>query len=317
MVNAGEDYWTAMNRLAQEVAWELIVDGNRIYYDADTELIRQKVAGVIDRDHRTTFAWNYDWVNRHIATNFQIQIAMQMFEFCAGEVVQVKNFGPASSGSTAQLPGRWLINEIAHTGGDVFSTLSLVQPTPPKPEPAPQFVNKTVGLAGSIKIPGSIQSQTPKTAAAAYAAAQYLASLKLIYTQGNRQLIRSIGNYAGKPYYDCSASVSWVLLAAGFALPSGLSWGSWAPVSGEFIPGQAGLVAGPGKEMTIYANAEHVFIRIHPQGYADMQGNTVSPLVHERGFDFFPWTTPGCGGWGGPSPGVGAPAFGAVHYPGT
>ena len=39
MVNKGEDYWTAMNDLAQEVNWELIVDGNRIYYDADTELI--------------------------------------------------------------------------------------------------------------------------------------------------------------------------------------------------------------------------------------------------------------------------------------
>ncbi len=56
---------------------------------------------------------------------------MQLFEFVAGEVVQVRNFGAASTGSTAKLPGRWLIDEIAKNAGDVYSTMSLVQrPTP-------------------------------------------------------------------------------------------------------------------------------------------------------------------------------------------
>jgi murein DD-endopeptidase MepM/ murein hydrolase activator NlpD len=143
-VNAGEDYWTAMNRLAQEVNWELIVDGNRVYYDTDTTLIRQKVAGVIDRDDPTTLQWNYDWVNGHIATNFQIQIECDLFEFSAGEVLLVKNFGAASSGSTAKLPGRWLINEVQRNSGDLFSTFSLVQPSAPLPEPAPQTTTKTI-----------------------------------------------------------------------------------------------------------------------------------------------------------------------------
>jgi hypothetical protein len=56
-----------------------------------------------------------------------------------------------------------------------------------------------------------------------------------------------------------------------------------------------------------------VFIRIHPQGLADMQGNTVSPPVNMRGFDFFPWNTSGCGSDGGPSPS----GFVLTHYPGT
>jgi hypothetical protein len=319
MINAGEDYWTGMNRLAQEVAWELIVDGNRIYYDSDTELIRQKVAAVIDRDDETTFAWNYDWENRHIATNVQVQLACTPFQFCSGEVVQLTHFGAASTGSTAKLPGRWLINQISHNSGDVFSSLSLVQPTPPKAEPAPQMTTQNVKAPGAISMGGSIQSKTPGTAEAAFVAAQYLASLKLIYTQQNRTLVRDVGKQAGKACYDCSASVSWVLLAAGFPLPGQVGWNGWAPVSGDYFANGAGgaLKAGPGKNMTIYANSEHVFIRIHPDGYADMQGNTVSPLVHERGFDFFPWDTSGCGGWGGPSPGVGAPAFNQVHYEGT
>ena len=95
--------------------------------------------------------------------------------------------------------------------------------------------------------------------------------------------MRGIGE-PGQAYYDCSASVSWVLLAAGFPLPGGTSWGGWAPVSGDYFAGGAGgaLKAGPGQNMTIYANADHIFIRIHPSGLADMQGNTVSARARAR-----------------------------------
>ena len=82
-----------------------------------------------------------------------------------------------------KLPGRF-IDEIAKNAGDVYSTMSLVQPTPPKPEPAPTMTSTSRERAGATSISGSIQSQTPKTAEAAFAAAQYLASLKLIYSNG-------------------------------------------------------------------------------------------------------------------------------------
>ena len=55
--------------------FELIVDRNRIYYDADTTLIRQNAAAVIDRDDPTTLAWNYDWVNRSRGPTSQIHPA--------------------------------------------------------------------------------------------------------------------------------------------------------------------------------------------------------------------------------------------------
>jgi hypothetical protein len=150
-VKQGEDYWSAMCRLAQEVGWELIVDGSRIYYDSDKVLITQKVAAVIDREDPTTLDWSYDWENRHIATNFHLNLVADPFEFTAGEVLQVSGFGVATTGSTAKppLPGRWLIDEITHTKGDMFSVVSLVQPLPAKPEPAPQFTSVTVpGAAG-------------------------------------------------------------------------------------------------------------------------------------------------------------------------
>jgi hypothetical protein len=317
-VGAQEDYWTAMCRLAQEVNWELVVDGDRIYYDSDQVFITQKPAAVIRRDDLTTVNWGYDWVNRAIATNLSIQILSDdPFQFAAGEVLQLENFGVAADASTASppLPGRWLIDEITRTKGDLFSDFKLVQPTPPKPEPAPQYTSVTSsavpGGSGTASL-GDIASATPKTAEAAYAAATYLNGLKLTYTQANRTMNKN-GYPQGSTNLDCSASVSWVLLAAGFPLPGNVTWGGWAPVSGDYFAGGAGgaLLAGPGQYMTIYANADHVFIRIHPQGGQDMQGNTVNPFG--PGFGFYPWSKGWSGAGCGPSPHAG---FWQVHYQG-
>jgi hypothetical protein len=262
-------------------------------------------------------------VNRAVATNFTIQILSDdPFEFSAGEVLLVEDFGVAADASTASppLPGRWLIDEITRTKGDLFSEFKLVQPTPPLAEPAPTYTSaasssSATGASGTPASLGDIAAQTPATPEAAYAAASYLAGLKLSYTKTNRTLVKT-GYPADSSNLDCSGSVSWVLLAAGFVIPNNTTWGGWAPVSGDYMVGgcAGALLAGPGQYMTIYANADHVFIRIHPQGKNDMQGNTVSPLVHMKGFDFFPWTTPGCGNYGGPNGTVG---YTQTHYAGT
>jgi hypothetical protein len=321
-VQQNEDYWTAMCRLAQEVNWDLVADGDRIYFDSDKVFITQKPAAKLTRNDPTTVNWSYDWVNRQIATNFKLSVVADLFDFGAAEVLLLdSSFGLAGEASTASppLPGRWLIDEITQTKGDLYSVFTLVQPSPPLPEPAPTYTSVTVGTPAStsastsaVKIPGSIQDYPPGSPEALYAAAQYLSSLNLTYTQAVRTLEKTYAQ--GETALDCSASTSWCMLAAGFPLPGGVSWGGWAPVSGDFTPGQAGLQAGKGQYVTIYANADHVFFECHPDGYSDMQGNTVSPPVNMRGFAFFPWNTAGCGSDGGPNPGS---AFNPVHYPGT
>lgn len=55
--------------------------------------------------------------------------------------------------------------------------------------------------------------------------------------------------------WDCSSSSSKVLLAGGM-FPESYAW-----VSGKYATSYG--VAGPGKLFTVYANAEHVFIRLH------------------------------------------------------
>lgn len=152
--NPFEDYWTAVNRLAQEVNWEIVIDGDDVYYDSDVTLCRGQIAAVIDRhDEAVTANWSYDWDRTHLPTNFQLEVECDPLEFVPADVIKLTNFGPASAGSSIHLPGRWLLGETVRRPGDIVETLTLVQPTKPLPEPAP-----TVGTApvkpGKIKLTG-------------------------------------------------------------------------------------------------------------------------------------------------------------------
>lgn len=151
--NPHETFWDAANRLAEEVKWAFFIDGKEAYFDAETTLIKQKPIALIDRHDASVVDWDYDWDTRHIATEFTLRLICRPFAFRAGEVFKLRHFGPASKGSTAKLPGRWLIAEIERDENELASTFTLKQPTRPDPEPAPEV--KQGGSAGSGPIEGS------------------------------------------------------------------------------------------------------------------------------------------------------------------
>lgn len=134
--NPRETYWDAISRLAEEVNWSVFVDGDRVYYDDDYTLIRQKPVLVVKRGSDYVLSMNGTWDARNVATELSVQIVSDPFEFRAGQVIEFQGYGPFSSGSTAKLPGRWLVAEIER---DVFtrvSSVTLRQPSKPNPEPA-------------------------------------------------------------------------------------------------------------------------------------------------------------------------------------
>jgi hypothetical protein len=295
-----EDYWTGMNRLAQEVNWELVVDGDDIYYDSDVTLCRAAIEAVVDRLDEAVADWSYDWDLHHIATNMRLVLECGPFDFRAADVFQLKRFGPASAGSSIGLPGRWLVGEIQRNPGDVVSTFTLVQPTRPLKEPAPQVVSSTSSGAGGA---AAVGTYAPATVLSAVQAAQRLSNMGVSYVYGGSHgpgmiattkaaTLRSQG-------LDCSSSTCWVLHQAGMfpsdsAITSGAleSWGQ----------------PGPGKEMTVWCNADHVFIEFHVPNIGHMQMNTDVP--GQNGPRFVPW---------GPN-GSSCAASGAYtprHYPGT
>lgn len=157
--NPRETYWDAMNRLADEVKWALFFDGNRLYYDPETTLIKQKPAAVIKRDDDEVVDWSYTWDARHIATEMTLDLICDPFQYRAGQVFKLENFGPASTGSTAspKLPGRWLISEIERDRSALSSSFTLKQPDKPGPEPASEVGSRddAVSTTSTADVEGS------------------------------------------------------------------------------------------------------------------------------------------------------------------
>jgi hypothetical protein len=136
--NPHENFWDAMTRLADEVKWALFMDGQRCYFDDEMRLVQQKPAMTLRRGGEAVVSFRANWDSRRIATEAEIDLICDPFEFRAGQVVLLKGFGAASTGSTAKLPGRWLIEEINRERFNLYSTFKLKQPEDPAPEPRPQ-----------------------------------------------------------------------------------------------------------------------------------------------------------------------------------
>ncbi len=139
-----ENFWDAMQRLALEVKWPLFLDGPRLYFDAETTLIKQVPVANISRDDVEVMRFSSNWDTRHIATMATLELICDPFEFRAGEVFQLDGFGLASTGSTAKppLPGRWLIEQADRSRFSMETTFQLKQPEAPLPEPPSKLGQK-------------------------------------------------------------------------------------------------------------------------------------------------------------------------------
>lgn len=296
-----EDSWDCIQRLASEVAWYAFVRQNRLWFVSGNYLFQQQsqLTCEVGKNGVRWIDVNLDMGARDQIAETVVDADTSLWTALPGMVVTVKNRGPAS--------GKWFVAQVSSSPKDPTQNaqITLYKPVPKRAEPVN---NSTATVSGG-------GSNGIGTAKAAYEAAKALSNKKLIYTEQSR-VLRPLNQIPqGATMYDCSSSVSELLCLAGFALPNGAFFGDPAPVSGDFTPGQAGLVAGPGKQMTIWANSQHVFIEFNIPGIGHFQGNTVNP--YGSGFGLFQWNTPATGGWGGPNPGSGAPAFAPVHYPGT
>lgn len=142
--NPHQSYWDGMLDLASDVHWRLFVDGRTIYYDDDYTLIKQQPAAIIHRTEPGVIGFSANWdAERAMATEMTLELLCLPFQYRAGQVLKLIDFGPLSTGSTAKpnpLPGRWLIWEINRSSGSFVSTFTLRQPMRPKMEPNTQQV---------------------------------------------------------------------------------------------------------------------------------------------------------------------------------
>lgn len=297
--NPDEDSWDCGTRLAQQVDWFLFTEWRHgrdtLFYMDGPDLVKQKPSLYIDvpKNHVIKeslngkkiseqgvlirpLTFNYDnttliyrsthKVKGRIQRKSRIgkpqtpsEIRMLMIcepeEFQAGDVFVFKHSGPISD-----CGGRWIVSDATRqTMKYPYTQFILVPPQEPLPEPRASASSET-----------STASQGGSgSALAAFNASSTLSNMELPYLWGGGHGTNGLSNVKkGGPGLDCSGSTCWVLKQAGM-FP-----GSSAIVSGEL---EKFGEAGKGKEMTVWANATHVFIEFNIPGHGRAQMNTNGP----------------------------------------
>jgi cell wall-associated NlpC family hydrolase len=269
-VEKGEDYWTAIKRLAKDVNWRAFFVSGRFFFIDELELARGMVRLAIEREPGEARPStpgiedvDFDFNGNKPITTATVYAYAQEWSVPPGGVVTLSGYGPASRGfgdaplrkgqkaavssarkaSTGEGRGRYLVESIEGAlTGDAEArllTIKIRKPTAPLPEPA----NETT----------STSSGDEETDAGGNATAQRV----LEFCEGE----------VGKPYawgafgpdsYDCSGFVSKALNVGGFLegrlTTSGLaSWGEAG--EGEFITVHDKVGTGS-------ARTEHVLLEV-------------------------------------------------------
>jgi hypothetical protein len=253
-----QTYWDCIQALAQEVNWYAFIRENCLFYVSGEFLYAQATRMHVERGKL-----GVDWVNpcvelgaRDSIAEIEVMARSSSWTALAGTLVRVAQIGPVN--------GKWLVNSITMDLLDPSKaiTVKLQKPLPPKKEKAHgESSSKEKGAKG--------------TALAAFNAASKLSEMELPYPPGDAPpnghgpgALAHVSKESPEPL-DCSSSTSWILHEAGM-FPSTTAW-----VSGEFAEKWGD--PGEGQEMTVWANAAHVFIEFKIPGHNVAQANTNGP----------------------------------------
>lgn len=131
-----EDSWTAMGRLAEEVAWRRFVRKGRLWYVSEEYLFNQRAAMTIDLDHPAVedVQLELDPMARHPIAEVTLSARVGAWQALPGMVVVLKDAGPAS--------GRWLVSSVRRDLFDSLAEVRLTKPIDPKPEPRSETVER-------------------------------------------------------------------------------------------------------------------------------------------------------------------------------
>jgi hypothetical protein len=296
-----ENSWDCLQRLASEVNWRCFVVDGDVYFVSETTLVAQKPVAVLSEGKLGVDGIDFDVDNGQ--TDSQATVTVRAFRqaFPPGSTVLLEDCGPAN--------GRWLVRDVSRGVFDAQATLSLKRATEPLPEPAGDTTASvdagaaTGSAADEAKVAGATAEELGLTGdvAKVYEAARAMTAKRWPYVWGggHAKVGTPDGGTGRDPGigFDCSGSVAAVLAAGGL----GYQPGGAGDVSGTMARSYGD--AGEGKQLTLYANDDHVFLVF----------KTNQGLIHF-----------GTGDWGKGFDGPGinpnlhpTAGFTARHWPGT
>jgi cell wall-associated NlpC family hydrolase len=227
-----ETSWDTLQRIASEVGWRCFVVGGVVYFISEEQLFMSRARAEISIDTPGLINLSADWDEGKTIAQAKVTIDADRWAFPPGSIIALRNLGPFN--------GRWLVSTIDRP--DLFdpqTEITLTKPIARKKEPA----------ADTIQVPRSVTDDAKTQVAAAYAAAKHIADLKIPYVWGGGHG-EDLDDYNPNGGFDCSSGVSIVLHRAGM-------FGDHAVVSGDLAKWGT---PGKGRQMTVYANADHVFM---------------------------------------------------------
>jgi cell wall-associated NlpC family hydrolase len=228
-----ETSWETLQRLAEEVGWRCFVVGGVVYFISEEQLFMSRARAEIGIDLPGLVSLEADWDDGKVVKQITLTVDAGRWAFRPGSIIALRDLGP--------LNGRWLVHTIDRPSlFDPATEITLTKPIARKKEPA----------ADTIQVSRDVTDDAAKGVDAAYAAAKHLADLKIPYVWGGGHS-EDLDDYNPNGGFDCSSGVSIVLHRAG------LFDSDHAITSGELAKWGT---PGKGRQLTVYANANHVFM---------------------------------------------------------
>ena len=250
--NSDEDSWTAMQRLAEEVGWRCFVVGRSLYYMSEPALYRRRARYTLTADDPAVIELTYDVDWSKPVSEATLTVALERWGAPPGSVIVLDGWGPPD--------GRWLVASIRRDWFAATAEITLKQPGKAKLEPAnerEQRVTNAVEATGGVRLTGVAAGAGASKAQQVYDAARAISAQNLPYVWGGGHARAGHPSGGG---YDCSGSVVAALAAAGL----GYRIGGPVDVSGTIAQNWGSY--GRGQQLTVWANAQHVWIQFHGLG---------------------------------------------------
>jgi hypothetical protein len=239
-----ETSWDCLTRLAQEVNWRCFVNQGTVYFISDLDLLQAKPSLIVDEDSQAVLGIDFDLDSGKPISEVTLTARASRWQVDPGEVVQLRNCGPAN--------GRWLVSDVTRGLFDAGATVTLKAPSRPFLEPAPStsITTTKAGAAASGAAQGSMADQ-------AYQAAVAMTKKRYPYVWGGGHSRAGTPSGGPPPGFDCSGSTCAILAAGGMGFREG------GPVDTSGVIASSWGVAGEGQAITVWANAVHVFMVFH------------------------------------------------------
>jgi hypothetical protein len=136
---ADEDSWTALRRLADEVAWRVFMVERTVWFASDAALIGQPTALSLSRDDPAVLSLDYEFDVAKASSDATLQlllasklvqgVTVYQATLTPGMVVKLTDPGPAQ--------GVWLVKDVQRSRFSDRAQVELTRPTPALPEPVP------------------------------------------------------------------------------------------------------------------------------------------------------------------------------------